>query len=317
MTEVVHGLERAQRERVAALRARGRFFWIDVSLDDASRADMAEVLEMPDRARRALDSSDARSRTLYADGESVVFKLHCYTESAASGQATGYRLRPIGIRVLITAEYLLTVHEEPVSLPDALAADLPEGRSKAYVVYAVLDAMAATSIDALEEVEHRLDGLAASWTDGGGGRVPRAALAEAGARLATMRRWVRSEQAVSERIGMEVEGISGFGRADESYFDRLEEQADRLLGSVDAAANGLAMLLDLQLNERAYLVSVLATIFVPMTFITGYFGMNFGWMVDRIDSPVAFLLLGLLVPVGAGVLSWRLLIRRFFKGDPA
>jgi Mg2+ and Co2+ transporter CorA len=45
-------------------------------------------------------------------------------------------------------------------------------------------------------------------------------------------------------------------------------------------------LLDLQLNERAYVVSVVATIFVP--FITGFFGMNFGWMVDRVDSQVAF-----------------------------
>ena len=54
----------------------------------------------------------------------------------------------------------------------------------------------------------------------------------------------------------------------------------------------MGMLLDLQLNERAYLVSVVATIFVPLTFVTGFFGMNFGWMVDHIDSPIAFWLLG-------------------------
>ena len=50
----------------------------------------------------------------------------------------------------------------------------------------------------------------------------------------------------------------------------------------------MGMLLDLQLNQRAYLVSVVATIFVPLTFITGFFGMNFGWMVDRIDTQAAF-----------------------------
>ena len=47
-------------------------------------------------------------------------------------------------------------------------------------------------------------------------------------------------------------------------------------------------------------MSVVATIFVPLTFITGFFGMNFGWMVDRVDGPAAFLLLGLLVPIGGG-----------------
>ena len=44
-------------------------------------------------------------------------------------------------------------HEERVSLPAALAPDLPEERSKRYVVYSVLDAMLATTFDALEEVE--------------------------------------------------------------------------------------------------------------------------------------------------------------------
>jgi magnesium transporter len=62
-------------------------------------------------------------------------------------------------------------------------------------------------------------------------------------------------------------------------------------------------------------VSVIATIFVPLTFITGFFGMNFGWMVDQISTPVAFWLLGLGVPIATGLLAWRLLVRRFLIGD--
>jgi len=54
-----------------------------------------------------------------------------------------------------------------------------------------------------------------------------------------------------------------------------------LLSSIDAAANAMGVLLDLPLNERAYVVSLVATIFVPLTFITGFFGMNFGSMVDQ------------------------------------
>ena len=78
----------------------------------------------------------------------------------------------------------------------------------------------------------------------------------------------------------------------------------------------MGMVLDLQLNERAYVISVVATIFVPLTFITGFFGMNFGWMVDQIDSPVAFWLLGFVVPITTAALCWRLLVRRFLNGDP-
>jgi Mg2+ and Co2+ transporter CorA len=41
---------------------------------------------------------------------------------------------------------------------------------------------------------------------------------------------------------------------------------------------------------------------VPLTTVTGFFGMNFGWMVDQIDTPAAFWLLGFIVPIVTGVL---------------
>jgi magnesium transporter len=163
----------------------------------------------------------------------------------------------------------------------------------------VLDAVLATTLDALEEVELRLDTLVAAWTEGDGGGVPRATLRQTGASLATMRRWVRNEQAIVERVGLETEALLDIGSAEKPYFDRLEDQIDRLLTSIDAAANAMGMVLDLQLNERAYVLSIVATIFVPLTFVTGFFGMNFGWMVDRVDSAFAFWLLGFIVPTHA------------------
>jgi Mg2+ and Co2+ transporter CorA len=79
---------------------------------------------------------------------------------------------------------------------------------------------------------------------------------------------------------------------DEPYFDRLDRQLNHLLASVDAAATAMGTLLDLQLNERPYVVGAVATIFVPLTFITGFFGVNFGWMGDQIGTQIAFWLLG-------------------------
>jgi magnesium transporter len=317
VTEVLYGLGAAQRERVATLRGQGRFFWLDASLRETRREDLQDLLDTAGGALWALSASDDHraSRAFHVDAASIGFALRCFVGSEGPAGPDASDLRPLRVHVVVTGDYVLTLHEEQVSLPAVLAPDLPSDRGRRYVVYAVLDAMLASTFDALEEVELTLDALAASWTDQDGAAIPGATLREAGSRLATMRRWVTAEQAVFARLGVEVSALRGFDADAEPSFDRLNDEVSRLLASIDAAANGMGMLLDLQLNQRAYLVSVVATIFVPLTFITGFFGMNFGWMVDHIDSPATFWLLGFVVPVATAALAWRFVVRRALIGD--
>jgi magnesium transporter len=54
---------------------------------------------------------------------------------------------------------------------------------------------------------------------------------------------------------------------------------------------------------------VVATIFLPLTFITGFFGMNFEWMVEQIDTQLAFWLLGIGTLLAGVALTWRLVAR--------
>lgn len=53
-------------------------------------------------------------------------------------------------------------------------------------------------------------------------------------------------------------------------------------------------------NERLTLV---ATIFLPLTLATGFFGMNFAWMQERTGSVGAFVLLGIVLPTLATVIT--------------
>ncbi len=160
------------------MRAQGRFFWLDVSLSETSREELVDALEVPERALRG-------PSRVHADEESVDFVLQCYVAIERPAETSAYRLRPIQVEVVVTSDYLLTLHDERVSLPAVLPVDLPRGRSKGYVVYSVLDAMLVSASDALEEVEDSLDSLSASLAGVGAGSVPRERLQAPVARLAT------------------------------------------------------------------------------------------------------------------------------------
>ena len=111
-------------------------------------------------------------------------------------------------------------------------------------------------------------------------------------RLTTMRRQLGPQRGIFERIGEEIGQVEGLDADNERYFERIYEQLNRLVDGIDAAADSMAKLIDLRLNETMYWLTVVATIFLPLTFLTGFFGMNFGWLVGRIDTAAAFLVLG-------------------------
>lgn len=88
--------------------------------------------------------------------------------------------------------------------------------------------------------------------------------------------------------------------------DQLEAERDRLQGVMDVYMNEL----NNRQNKIMKQLAAVSTIFLPLTFLTGYFGMNFGWMIREVRSPAAFLALGLGLPLLAASGAMFVLKRR-------
>jgi magnesium transporter len=319
VSEIIEGLGEEQRKRIAELRSRGSFFWIDLCVTDAAEGDIRDALDVPPQALRPLldfERGERPSRRFSAARGQVVFPFHCYIEGDDIGNEDAPGLRAIEVNVLVHGDYLLTLHRERVSLPSLLPEYSAEGRSEQYVVYAVLDTMVATAFDALSDTELALEGIQALAGTGGNARVRMGTLRAINLRLTTMRRQLGPQRGIFERIGEEIGQVDGLVTDNEHYFERVYEQLNRLVDGIDAAADSMAKLIDLRMNETMYWLTVVATIFLPLTFLTGFFGMNFGWLVERIDSEAAFLLLGVGGSAVATVLVWFAVRRRATPVQP-
>lgn len=312
MSEIVEGLGGSERERIDDLRREKRFFWTDLCVANLPREELGETLDIPPHAMRPLldfGRGGRPSSRFHADGQHVIFPFHCYLPGGQddAGEAC---LRAIEVNVLVHGDYLLTVHRERLSLPNLLPGYSTEGRSEQYVVYAVLDAMVASAFDALNENELALEELQVTASAGESARVRMGTLRAISMRLTTMRRQLGPQRGTFERISEEIGQVQGLEPDHERYFERVYEQLNRVVDGIDAASDSLAKMLDLRLNETIYWLTVVATIFLPLTFLTGFFGMNFAWMIGRIDTLGAFLLLGIGGPVVATLLTWLAVKRR-------
>ena len=68
-------------------------------------------------------------------------------------------------------------------------------------------------------------------------------------------------------------------------------------------------------GNRINQLTLVSIIFLPITFMTGYFGMNFQWLVNSTQTFGTWLLLGAILPIVAVIVSvWLLQLKGFSIG---
>jgi magnesium transporter len=93
--------------------------------------------------------------------------------------------------------------------------------------------------------------------------------------------------------------LPGFGQEDDRYFRDIYDHLIRISDLIDSYRDLLTGAMDVylstvsnRLNSVMKQLTIIATIFLPLAWITGFFGQNFGWLVRNIGSWETFLVLG-------------------------
>ena len=173
----------------------------------------------------------------------------------------------------------------------------------ALALYHVVDALADSFFPELSKLDDRIDEL----ENGVLRRPDEKQLEQVFAlkrRLVSWRKVITPERDLFARLLTGVVDLPGMTPDTERYYRDVYDHLIRISDLVDSYRDLLTGAMDVylstvsnRLNEVMKRLTIVATIFMPLTWIVGFFGMNFAWMVRAVDGWPAFVALGVATQV--------------------
>jgi magnesium transporter len=209
----------------------------------------------------------------------------------------------IEVHCFFGQNFLVTMHREPCvafETPRTAMARHHSGlAARVIVLHHVLDSLSDSVFPMLASFDDKVD------------EIQEQILLKAGPdqqeSLFALRRWLSDVRKVvapqrdmlNALISQRVD-IPGMSKDSEPYFrdlfdsmskvaDQVDSHRDRLSNSMDAYMSQMAN----RQNDIMKQLTIMATIFLPLSFLTGFFGQNFGWFVNAIGSWEEFFGIGL------------------------
>ena len=286
-------------ERIRALRAGDSFFWLDLlhpAHDDLER--LSDVLDLhPAAVEDSREWDQLPKLDDYRDHVLMVF----FSAEVADGAT-----RPIEVHIYVSGSWIVTVRRSETRL-DGLHEWLSRDESwdEGQVLYHVLDALADGWDPVINEIDRRVDIVEAAVLD-----RPREGQLKTIYRLKQevgelSRRATPQREIFPEGIDM-VHRLPGFDRGDREWLRDVDAHVDSIASDLRRLTGDLSALTDTffnananRLNRTATLVAIGSLFFLIWTLVTGFFGQNFRWLVENVDTERDVLMFGvggMLVP---------------------
>jgi magnesium transporter len=222
------------------------------------------------------------------------------------------------VHAFYAEHFLVTVHRQSVpAIGNACHAltRVPTTR-RLIALYRLLDALVDSMFPFLAAMDDRIDDLQDAIFENPE-KEQLAALFALKRQLVDMRKLVTPQRDMVSSIVAQVVVLPGMTPDTERYIRDLYDHLIRISDMVDSYRDLLGGSLDAymsmvsnKMNEQMKQLTIIATVFLPLTFLTGFFGQNLGWLVNHIGSLDAFLLFGVGANVLAVVALWIMAKRR-------
>jgi magnesium transporter len=291
---------RIDRVSLEARLTNGEFFWLDIQ--DPGEEEFALLRDLFKFHPLALEDADHfGQRPKVEDYGDFVYIVFFGAAPAPDDD------RLVEMHCFYSERFLVTARKDESPACDALRERYTKRPAPAarpiVLLYRLLDSLTDSFFPALEDFDERIDGLLEEML-----RDPTTEqLQEI---FAMRRRLVALRRAVSPQRDLAADLAQGRTRLpdlDEDagrYFRDIYDHLIRVSDMIDSYRDLLASAMDVyhsivsnRLNLVMKRLTVIATIALPLIVISGFFGQNFGFMVDHIDTWAAFLGLAIGLPI--------------------
>jgi magnesium transporter len=284
--------------RLAELRERGEFVWLNLSAaTDEEISAAGAALELHPLTIEDLQEFDQRAK---------VEEYERYIQIVSYGATTAEHDEDslVEIHIIYSPDFIVTVAAEE-SLELARLHDQADVRqfSGHELLHSILDVLVDSYAPLLDRFDHEIERLEdlVVHRDLHEREIE---IHDVRRRLGRVNRIVHRELEAFTRLPEVLRRMPDHHRGDYPYFRDLQDHLIRVGESADALRDRVAGLFDLYmaaLNNRQNVVmkqfTVIAGIFLPLSVVTGFFGMNFAWLVREIEGETAFLVLGVILPL--------------------